>query len=86
MGQRAAAHAAQPQDHQLAVGDAPVGARGALYVSCSGRGGPHFGGPNAELDLIRHALGEIPLVGFFAGGEIAGQQLLGYTGVLTVFA
>ena len=70
----------------IEAGDAPVGARGALYVSCSGRGGPHFGGPNAELDLIRHALGEIPLVGFFAGGEIAGQQLLGYTGVLTVFA
>jgi hypothetical protein len=26
------------------------------------------------------------LVGFFAGGEVAGSNLYGYTGVLTVFA
>ncbi len=58
---------------------------GALYVSCSGRGGPHFGGPSAELQLVRHALGDVPLVGFFAGGEIAHHHLYGYTGVLTVF-
>lgn len=58
---------------------------GAVYVSCAGRGGPHFGSPSAELQLVRRALGEVPLVGFFAGGEIAGHQLFGYTGVLTVF-
>ena len=58
---------------------------GALYVSCSGRGGPHFGAPSAELQIVRHALGDVPLVGFFAGGEIAHQHLYGYTGVLTVF-
>jgi small ligand-binding sensory domain FIST len=58
---------------------------GAIYVSCSGRGGPHFGGPGAELQIVRHALGDVPLVGFFAGGEIAHQHLYGYTGVLTVF-
>jgi small ligand-binding sensory domain FIST len=27
----------------------------------------------------------VPLVGFFASGEIANSQLFGYTGVLTVF-
>jgi small ligand-binding sensory domain FIST len=27
----------------------------------------------------------VPLVGFFAGGEIAHRHLYGYTGVLTVF-
>ena len=59
--------------------------RGAIYVSCSGRGGPHFGGPSAELHIVRHALGDVPLVGFFAGGEIAHHHLYGYTGVLTVF-
>ena len=59
---------------------------GALYVSCTGRGGGHFGGPSAEMQIIRHALGEVPLVGFYAAGEIAGHQLYGYTGVLTVFA
>jgi small ligand-binding sensory domain FIST len=67
---------------------APTPARriaGAIYVSCAGRGGPHFGAPSAELQLVRHALGDVPLVGFFAGGEIAHQHLYGYTGVLTVF-
>jgi small ligand-binding sensory domain FIST len=58
---------------------------GALYVSCTGRGGGHFGGPSAEMQIIRHALGDVPLVGFYAAGEIAGHQLYGYTGVLTVF-
>ena len=59
---------------------------GAVYVSCSGRGGPHFGARHAELQVVRRALGEVPLVGFFAGGEIARHHLYGYTGVLTVFA
>jgi small ligand-binding sensory domain FIST len=74
-----AAHGAAPE--------APAAQRikGALYVSCAGRGGPHFGGPSAELKIVQHALGEVPLVGFFAGGEIARQHLYGYTGVLTVF-
>jgi small ligand-binding sensory domain FIST len=66
----------------------PAGSRqivGAVYVSCSGRGGLHFGAPSAELQIVRRALGDVPLVGFFAGGEIAHQQLYGYTGVLTVF-
>lgn len=58
---------------------------GAIYVSCSGRGGPHFGGASAEMQILRHALGDVPLVGFFAGGEIARHHLYGYTGVLTLF-
>ena len=62
---------------------------GAIYVSCAGRGGPHFGGPSAELQIVQHALSgggpEVPLVGFFAGGEIARHHVYGYTGVLTVF-
>ncbi|MFM7026125.1 MAG: FIST N-terminal domain-containing protein [Limnohabitans sp.] len=65
----------------------PTGRRiaGAVYVSCTGRGGGHFGGPSAEMQIIGHALGDVPLVGFYASGEIAGHQLYGYTGVLTVF-
>jgi len=59
--------------------------RGAIYISCAGRGGPHFGAPSAELQLLKKALGDIPLTGFFAGGEIAHQNLYGYSGVLTVF-
>ena len=59
---------------------------GAVYVSCSGRGGPHFGGPSAEALIVQHALGDVPLIGFFAAGEIARHHLYGYTGVLTVFS
>lgn len=58
---------------------------GAVYVSCSGRGGPHFGSPGAEMQIVRHALGDVPLTGFFAAGEIARHHVYGYTGVLTVF-
>ncbi len=71
------------------AGSAPHPARqiaGAVYISCAGRGGPHFGSPSAELAIVRHALGDVPLVGFFANGEIAHRHLYGYTGVLTVFA
>ena len=64
---------------------APSRISGALYVSCSGRGGPHFGRRHAELQTVRSALGDVPLAGFFAGGEIARHHLYGYTGVLTVF-
>jgi len=60
-------------------------AAGAIYISCAGRGGEHFGAPNAEMEILAHALGDIPVVGFFAGGEIAHHHLYGYTGVLTVF-
>lgn len=77
--------------HALADGGSTESGRagatmlGAVYVSCSGRGGPHFGAPSAELAIVRRALGEVPLVGFFAAGEIARRHLYGYTGVLTVF-
>jgi small ligand-binding sensory domain FIST len=66
-------------------GTAPGRIAGALYFSCTGRGGPHFGGPSAELQIVRHALGDVPLAGFFAAGEIAHRHLYGYTGVLTAF-
>jgi small ligand-binding sensory domain FIST len=68
-----------------AAAGAASGIAGAIYVSCSGRGGAHFGAPSAELAIVRHALGDVPLVGFFAAGEIARRHLYGYTGVLTVF-
>lgn len=58
---------------------------GAIYISCAARGGEHFGGPSAELQTVRQALGDVPLVGLFAAGEIAGEQLHAFAGVLTVF-
>jgi small ligand-binding sensory domain FIST len=59
--------------------------RGALYYSCVARGEHMFGSRGAELNLVRQALGEVPLVGFFCNGEISRDRLYGYTGVLTVF-
>ena len=44
-----------------------------------------FGSRGAELQVIRCALGEVPLVGFFCNGEISRDRLYGYTGVLTLF-
>jgi small ligand-binding sensory domain FIST len=63
----------------------PAQARGALYVSCLGRGSHMFGEPHEELRVIRQQLGGVPLTGFYASGEIGGQNLYGFTGVLTVF-
>lgn len=59
--------------------------RGGVYVSCVARGRSLFGAPGAEVGLIQAQLGEFPLVGFFANGEIAQHRLYGYTGVLTLF-
>jgi small ligand-binding sensory domain FIST len=60
--------------------------RGALYFSCIGRGEHMFGARGAELGIVREVLGEVPLVGFFCGGEISHDRLYGYTGVLTLFS
>ena len=79
----ASATAPAALDHEPAA--RPRQIAGAVYVSCSGRGGPHFGAPSAELQIVRHALGDVPLIGYFAGGEIARHHVYGYTGVLTVF-
>jgi small ligand-binding sensory domain FIST len=49
------------------------------------RGEHMFGSRGAELGLVRQALGELPLVGFFCNGEICHDRLYGYTGVLTLF-
>ena len=59
--------------------------RGGIYYSCVGRGASLFGPESEELKMIRDALGEFPLVGFFCNGEISHNRLYGYTGVLTLF-
>jgi len=59
--------------------------RGGVYYSCLGRGQHLFGEDSGELQAIRKELGEFPLVGFFANGEISHNRLYGYTGVLTLF-
>jgi small ligand-binding sensory domain FIST len=59
--------------------------RGGLYYSCVGRGPNLFSDESEEATMIREALGEFPLVGFFCNGEISHNRLYGYTGVLTLF-
>ena len=59
--------------------------RGALYYSCLGRTGALFGGASEELRMIKDALGDVPLAGFFGNGEISHNRLYGYTGVLLLF-
>ena len=59
--------------------------KGGLYFSCLGRGEGLFGPDSAELRMISAVLGDFPLAGFYANGEISHDRLYGYTGVLTLF-
>jgi small ligand-binding sensory domain FIST len=59
--------------------------KAGVYVSCIARGAALFGDNGVESGLIREELGEFPLVGFFANGEISRDRLYGHTGVLTLF-
>ena len=60
-------------------------AKAALYFSCVARGRNLFGDKSEELKLIEAELGDLPLAGFFANGEISNDRLYGYTGVLALF-
>jgi small ligand-binding sensory domain FIST len=59
--------------------------KAGVYVSCVARGAALFGEAGVETALIREGLGEFPLIGFFANGEISRDRLYGHTGVLTLF-
>ncbi|MEH6629288.1 MAG: FIST C-terminal domain-containing protein [Halopseudomonas aestusnigri] len=63
----------------------PSPPKAGLYYSCLGRGQALFGPNSEELSVIRQEFGDMPLVGFFANGEISHDRLYGYTGVLTLF-
>lgn len=59
--------------------------KAALYYSCVARGPNLFGRNSEELTRVSEAIGaDVPLVGFFANGEICSNRLYGYTGVLTL--
>lgn len=59
--------------------------KGGIYVSCLGRGREQFGENSEEIKMIHENLGDFPLTGFFANGEIHHNRVYGYTGVLTLF-
>ena len=59
--------------------------RGAIYVSSKGRGSELFGSADAELKLLRHALGPVPLIGIVADAQLMDARVHQLAGVLTVF-
>ena len=59
--------------------------KAGVYVSCVARGVSLFGEEGVEAEVIRETLGDFPLVGFFANGEISRDRLYGHTGILTLF-
>lgn len=63
---------------------------GALVFSCCGRGQGLFGRPHHDSGVMTERLGQIPVAGFFAQGEIGpvgGRNFLhGYTASLALFA
>lgn len=63
----------------------PQHVRGAIYVSSKGRGSELFGGVDAELKLLRHALGPVPLIGLVAEAQLMDAHVHQLAGVLTVF-
>lgn len=59
--------------------------KGGVYVTCLARGRNTFGADGDELAIIRDEMGDLPIAGYFAAGEISGGRMYGYTGVLTLF-
>jgi len=63
--------------------------RGALLFSCLGRGQNLYGRPDHDTDLFREKLGDVPLGGFFANGEIGSirgaTHLHGFTSSFALF-
>ncbi|MEI6084915.1 MAG: FIST N-terminal domain-containing protein [Verrucomicrobiota bacterium] len=64
--------------------------RGAVLVSCLGRGEGMYGEPNHDIGALQSAVGPIPAAGFFANGEIgpvgATPFVHGFTCVIGLFA
>lgn len=60
--------------------------KAALYISCISRGFTEPKTPDAhEMKIIQNVIGDIPMTGFYAGGEINNARLYGYTGIFTLF-
>jgi small ligand-binding sensory domain FIST len=60
--------------------------RGAVFISCLARAFSSMGEePLEEMKLVREIIGELPLCGFYASGEISNSRLYKYTAVLILF-
>jgi small ligand-binding sensory domain FIST len=72
-----------------AVKDQKAKPIGGLLFTCNGRGMHLFGEPHHDAGLVREYLGDIPLAGFFAQGElgpVGGKNFVhGFTASLALF-
>ncbi len=59
--------------------------KGGIYIGCRARGAGLFSQPGVELRMVREQLGDVPLIGYFANGEVFQGRVYGYTGVLILF-
>lgn len=63
--------------------------RAALLFTCNGRGRKFFGQANHDIEAVLTRVGDIPIAGFFAAGEIGpvgGQNFIhGYTASVALF-
>lgn len=59
--------------------------KAGLFVSCIARGANMFGEAGREAGMVQDILGPFPMAGVYANGEICGNRMYGYTGVLSVF-
>lgn len=67
------------------TGRAGDAASAGLYYSCVARGPNMFSREDQEMTAVGEAVGgDVPIVGFYANGEISNNRLYGYTGVLTL--
>ena len=71
------------------VANPKIEPKGALLFSCNGRGHHFFTQPHHDVTAVRDRVGNIPIAGFFAGGEIGpvgGKNYLhAYTASLALF-
>jgi len=95
LGKTVQFHVRDPQtaveDLQLLLDAQQLGSQpfAGMLVTCNGRGRSLFHEDDHDLTIIRQRIGEVPIAGFFAAGEIGpigGQSFLhGHTACLTLF-
>ncbi|UCC29700.1 MAG: FIST C-terminal domain-containing protein [Phycisphaerales bacterium] len=68
---------------------ADTGIRGALLFGCNGRGTQMWPEPGHDVGVLRELLGDVPVAGFFCGGEfgpIGGANFIhGFTASIALF-
>ncbi len=74
---------------QMLVKNESTEVNGGLLFTCNGRGTRLFAEPNHDAGVIKETVGDIPLAGFFAQGEIGPvggeNQVHGYTASVVLF-